>query len=509
VFESIKTAAFVTTLLLTGLFCLRICAERSLVKLLITRLMVVTVVSQVAAFCAPSILALNLVVGLSIPVLATERRLIAPLYLFLLFTMPMVSTVLGIGSVYLLTFNVGMAAGLGALAALALRSRGSFPRRLIWDVPVYLFFLLLVVQSARNTSATNVLRAALEAGWNTLLPYYVVSRSLRTFEDVRVALFGLIAATVSLSVLAFYEAFRHWPMYRVVFAHYGIPISAGAAVKLRGGFIRAPGPFPEPVSFAFCLAVGVIAVFSVKSAFRNRSAHLAILGIATLGILAPQSRGAWAGVMLGLVVYQVFRKQIVSLGRWALYGVGAFVVMVASSSFNDRVTTTLGIGGGPDYRVSLFSRGVEEVKKYPVIGRPLNEVYYSLRDLIQGEGIVDFVNTYLYVALVSGLIGLIVFVAVLVSPMVPLWKRRSDRLIATRDQQQIAFEFSAISAMIFMLSVSSLVARSTALLSITMAFSAVIMNYRRVVGRQASSERLRTPDPEKLHKAEVVPLPAN
>ncbi|HEX8483905.1 hypothetical protein [Sphingomonas sp.] len=508
VFELIKTAGFVSALLVSGLFCLRLCGDRSLVKLLMTKLMLLTAVTQFAAFCAPSILSLNLIVGLSVPILATERRLIAPIYLFLQLTMPMVTVVLGFGSLYLLTFDVGMAAGLGALAALALRSRGTFSRTIVWDVPALLFFLLLVAQTARDTSATNVMRSAIEAGWDTLLPYYVVSRSLRTFEDVRVALFGLIAATVALCVLAFYEAFRHWPMYRVVFAHYGIPISAGAAVKLRGGFIRSPGPFPEPVSFAFCLAVGYIATYSIRSAFRSRYAHLAIIGITTVGILAPQSRGAWMGLIVGVVAYQLFRNQIASLGRMALCGVGLLVVVVASSSVGDRVTSTLGINNGPDYRVSLFSRGVEEVKKYPFIGRPIGQVYYSLRDLIQGEGIVDFVNTYLYMALVSGLIGLLIFVIVLISPMVPLWGLRSNRLIAVRDQQQIAFVFSGLAAMIVMYTVTSLGGRSQMLLSVMMALSAVIMNYRRALSRQGPRDLQRPPQAEAARASDPVPLPA-
>lgn len=504
-FELIKTAIFASALLLTGLFCLRLCADRSLVRLLLTRLMILTVITQFATFCAPSILALNLVVGLSIPILATERRLVAPMYLFIQLTIPMVTTVLGIGSVYLLTFDAGMAAGLGAVAALVMRSRGRFPRTIAWDVPALLFFALLVLQAARDTSATNFMRAALEAAWDTLLPYYVVSRSLRTFEDVRVALFGLIAATIALSVLAFYEAFRHWPMYRSVFAHYGISLSSGASVKLRGGFIRSPGPFPEPVSFAFCLAVGFIAIYACRTVFRSRYAHLAILGIATLGILAPQSRGAWMGLVVGIAVYQIFIKQIAGLGRMALYGAVGLIVVVGSSSIGNRVTDTLGVNNGPDYRVTLFSRGVEEVKKFPLIGRPIGQVYYSLRDLMQGEGIVDFVNTYLYVALVSGLIGLFVFVVILISPMIPLWGLRSARWVNDRDRQQVAFVFSALAAMIAMFAVTSLGGRSQVMLSAMMGLSAAFMNYRRVLARQG---RPAAPGGPTVRASDPVALPA-
>ena len=110
----------------------------------------------------------------------------------------------------------------------------------------------------------------------------------------------------------------------------------------------------------------------------------------------------------------------------------------------------------------------------------------------------------LYVALV---LGLIVFVGVIVSPMVPLWSLRSNRLVAPRDQQQIAFVFSELSAMMVMFTVTSLGGRATALLSVMMALSAVIMNYRRVLVRQAARGSVGDPVPAEQASG-AVPLPA-
>jgi O-antigen ligase len=67
-----------------------------------------------------------------------------------------------------------------------------------------------------------------------------------------------------------------------------------------------------------------------------------------------------------------------------------------------------------DYRARLLTRGMEEYWKSPLIGYSQPEVLSRLADMRQGEGIIDFVNTYLFFALVSGAIGVICFIAAFV-----------------------------------------------------------------------------------------------
>jgi O-antigen ligase len=298
-----------------------------------------------------------------------------------------------------------------------------------------------------------------------------------------------------------FEAFRSWPLFRIIWSHYNIQLGSGASVKLRGGFLRSPGPFPEPTSFANCLAIGLIATYAMKHVFRSGVHHAAIMAVVVLGIIAPQSRGGWMGALVGVVAFQLFHRGMAKVGQLALFGVVAALAVVANATVADRIASTLGIGGGPDYRVGLFNRGVEEVKRYPFIGRPIDQVLFSLRDLVQGEGMVDFVNTYLYVALITGLIGMIVFMVNLVWPFVPLWSLRTKRAIPRVDQPQIAFVFSAATAMIVMLSVQSLTGRIVVMIVVLMAMSASALNFHRSLVRRPAPSQGRQP-------VDAEPLPA-
>jgi hypothetical protein len=492
-FELIKTAGFTVAALLAGLLALQFCARRAVAATLVPKLMILTIVTQFAAFCSPTLLVFNVIVALSVPLFATERRLIAPIYIYLLLTLPMVSSFLGTSSLYITAYDVSMSIAFGGLMALLMRSKGAHTRSMQWDLPIFLFFLLLVVQGSRDTTFTNVLRVTTAQTLQVLLPYYVISRSIRTLEDLRGAVFGLVAATAALSVLAAFEALRSWPLFRIIWSHYNIPLGSGASVKLRGGFLRSPGPFPEPTTFANCLAVGVIATYALRSAFRSKSHHLAILAVVVIGIVAPQSRGAWMGAVIGIALFQLFHLGLAKVGQLALFGSIAALAVAANAGVADRISSTLGLGGGPDYRVSLFNRGVEEVKRYPVIGRPIDQVLFSLRDLVQGEGMVDFVNTYLFFALVTGLVGMTVLIITLIWPLVPLWAMRGKRVIARVDQQQIAFVFAGSVSMIVMLTVQSLTGRIIVMITVLMAMGSSVLNHHRVLARGASPLGRRKP----------------
>ena len=65
-----------------------------------------------------------------------------------------------------------------------------------------------------------------------------------------------------------------------------------------------------------------------------------------------------------------------------------------------------------DYRQQLAERSWELIQSHPFLGDPL--VKTKMEDLRQGEGIIDFVNTYAEVTLFYGSIGLVVFLAAII-----------------------------------------------------------------------------------------------
>ena len=65
--------------------------------------------------------------------------------------------------------------------------------------------------------------------------------------------------------------------------------------------------------------------------------------------------------------------------------------------------------GTVTYRERLFDISIEVIKQNPVLGAADVMQLPVMQQLRQGAGIIDIVNTYLLVALVTGLVGLSLF----------------------------------------------------------------------------------------------------
>jgi O-antigen ligase len=63
---------------------------------------------------------------------------------------------------------------------------------------------------------------------------------------------------------------------------------------------------------------------------------------------------------------------------------------------------------------------MQEFWKNPIIGDNYANVVARMQDMVQGEGMVDFVNTYLYFALFAGAVGLVIFCVSFLVPMARL-----------------------------------------------------------------------------------------
>ncbi|NJR77959.1 O-antigen ligase family protein [Sphingomonas corticis] len=360
-----------------------------------------------------------------VPLLARRRGEVAPIYLFALLLLPALEQTFTIGGLKLFDVGVHSALALGAAGGLVLRPGAPrVPAAL--DAPLVALMLLLIVANARDTSATNFLRVAVNTLFLCGLPYFIVSRSVRSMDDVRLCLVYLAGAAAVLSMILLYEARSAWPMYNVLYDRHGIAMQI--MVKARGGVMRAGGPFVESTSMAMVLATCILAAWLSRPAFRSGPHHAAVLALLLAGLVAPQSRGAWIGLLLATIAADLYRRRpgaaVRRLGMVALAG----VALLAAAPFSAFLSETLGLTGGSvdtvDYRQRLFDRGVEEFLRSPITGYSAPDLLIRLADLRQGEGIVDFVNTYIYFALIGGAIGLAVFVGAFAAYLLHLWRCR-------------------------------------------------------------------------------------
>lgn len=393
--------------MLLYLFCLAPAHARTLGN----RVVGVTVAMPIIAWALPDVRLLYAVMLFWVPLVAARGDRIAPVYLFSLLLLPGLDAPAAIGPLKLFDFGVHDALALGAAAAL-LTDRNRARPGAMFDAAAVAVILLLVAALARGATPTHFLRVAINIFLDLGLPYFIVSRGIGSPGAMRDMRLWLGAGAVALSAILIYEVSRAWPIYNQLYVNHMVPIDY--FVKSRGGLLRAAGPFLESTSAAFVMAICTHALWLARDAFRSRFHHLLVLAIAIVGLVAPQSRGAWMGLLLAVVVAMAYRGQYLRIVRLGLLAGGAWLALTVAAQTSASLSETLGLSGASsetsDYRRMLLTRGLEEFRDSPLFGFALRDITERLSDLRQGEGIVDFVNAYLWVLLISGIAGLALFV---------------------------------------------------------------------------------------------------
>jgi hypothetical protein len=128
-----------------------------------------------------------------------------------------------------------------------------------------------------------------------------------------------------------------------------------------------------------------------------------------LGMAAANTRGALVGLVVGVLAYDLFRKRYAAFGQKALLlGLG-YMILLAAAQVSPRLAALAGHSaetqGSSEYRMRLLARGIEEIRKHPVLGTSLKDALLRMEDMRQGEGIIDLVNGYVRYGLTLGVGG--------------------------------------------------------------------------------------------------------
>ena len=425
------------------------------------------------AFLAPNVLIANVLIGLVMISFWRERAHFGAIYVFGLITLPLVSQPVTIASIYLFDFSFVDAWTVAALIGFLAGGHSRQSRSSAADALVGIIIIVIYLATIRETSSTNALREFFNFILSYVLPYYIISRSVHGALQTRSVMLALAGSAVVLSTLSVYEATHTWPIYRGIWAHYGIELDKAANVKMRGGVMRSAGPYSEPLSFAFAMTIGLVALLSIRQELQKRWHYALLCAVVVAGLIAPQGRGAWIGALGALFVLDLYRRNYRRLTiKAVLIGI-AGVIALAVAATNNRVAVMLGLTaegqGTLDYREQLLTRGIEEFWKNPLFGDAIGDVLSNMRDLIQGEGIVDLVNGYLHIALISGAVGLFMIILSLVGvASLFLRARKADRTPRIL-RDTTAFAFASLIAIAFMMTGMSIFGRPLIILFIVIA----------------------------------------
>lgn len=355
---------------------------------------------------------------LALPIVARSRVEAAVLYCVLTVSMPLLYTKVSIGSLYLFPADKYLFCALGLAIAFVMK-RGSKPsRQTRFDIPILIIAVLEFAHS-RDAGVTATVRQYGPVVVAILVPYFALSRSLNTVEDIRRFALAFALTGFVMGLIAVVEVRLHWLIYAQLQEGLHVRRAVNIYGKMRAGMIRAPASFGDSTTLGTYLAMTCMAVLALRNHFGSATKWYAALGVIVAGILAANTRGAVVAVGIGIIVQDVYNRRYGPLSvKLAVVG-GAYLFAEAAAQFSPFFAAMLGKSADTqetaDYRVQLLRRGLEEIHKHPILGTNLQAAMNNLEDLRQGEGIIDLVNGYISYGLTLGYMGIVGLVMVFVS----------------------------------------------------------------------------------------------
>ena len=286
----------------------------------------------------------------------------------------------------------------------------SLADKLLAGYLVLQFFLLLP-----HATFTESLRRGLFYGFvDIFLPYYVASRAARDLAALREALMAFVLAALVAAAIGVFEFVRHWLLYRPLEEALGVEWGMLNYLERGDGLLRAQASTGQPIILGYLLALALCLALCLRRSMpptRRRDAACLLLAA---GLIAAMSRGPWIGAFVMLLAFVATGPR--ALARLAKLGLGALCVvpLLLVSPAGQVLVDYLPFVGTVEaqnvaYRERLFEISLGVVLDHPLFGAWDFLELPVMQQLRQGEGIIDVVNSYLGVALASGLVGLGLF----------------------------------------------------------------------------------------------------
>jgi len=222
------------------------------------------------------------------------------------------------------------------------------------DVVVMAYVVLIGILGFRENTLTNGLRQFLLLIVDIYMPYFVFSRYITSLSDFRRVFAVFIFGMSILSIISVLEIIKNWHLY-AEFIYRLKTWNSPPLYLVRSGMLRATTVFFTPIALGLAATIAYGAYLYLRTHLRGNSL-----------------------------------QKFISL----LPFIGSVEV--------ENIT----------YRQRLIDNSLLVIQKFPIFGSPNFIEEPEMQVMIQGQGIVDVVNSYIGVMLASGVVGLILFVTV-------------------------------------------------------------------------------------------------
>jgi hypothetical protein len=451
------------------------------------------------AFLSPNLIIMYIAIGLLPLIFGRTKLKVGMIVGAGIVALPSLPTNLMAGSMWLFPWTTVTTVALGSLVAMIV-APGKLGKAPPWaDASMIMVILVLIAIDARGGGPIGYFRQLATYFFDYAIPVYLFTRAARNAGEWRTLLAAMAAVGTILAVVALYEARANWPLYSPLYSHYGFPVEN--VVKWRGGLMRAYASVEEATTLGAVLVICFAAALAVRRAFVSNLAYIGIVGIIAVGALAPQSRGGMIGIAVAFIVSSFYRRGVGSIAQLGLAGLlltGIYTATTVFGSFGAQVSTSLEEAkGSGDYRTELLRRGMQEFWKSPIFGDSYPNVVARMPDMVQGEGMVDFVNSYLYFALFAGAIGLVIFCVSFLVPMGRLVKIRRALPPASAEREVAGFCLAVLISAAVMITFTSYLRRPSIfwLMSSSIALMMIVPRRATAVGASIKPKIRATDEP--------------
>ena len=357
--------------------------------------------------------------------LVTGRGPAGKIGIYVLFacTLPPINLVLGgFGGInYLLNVDHRRVISLLLLswAAIEILAAKSSPRafKTLWiDLLVVGYQALRFVLQIPHSTYTTLARILVESTLDVLLPYFVVSRGIRSMADLRFVGGHLFIGIAFVAAVGVAETALQHNLYSGLQGIYDVQWQLTYAL-MRGSLIRVQATTPQPIILAFMLLFGIGLGYWFKGGAQwRRPSVLALFAAIFIAEVSTFSRGPWLGAVVIILALVAMRRMSAAAFRIVLVAVVLGGVALKLADADKQVVAALGAIFGSEqadlasieYRRQLLDTSLALIKQSPWFGVP--NYAAQMQSLKQGEGIIDIVNSYVAIMLDAGIVGLTIYV---------------------------------------------------------------------------------------------------
>lgn len=443
-------------------------------------------------FLAPNLIVAHVAVAMLPLLLGRTKLKVGMIVAMGIFALPTLPSNIIIAGIWLFPWTIQCTLATSAIIAFFI-APGRIPRAPPFaDTAMFIVIAVLIVIDARGGDWTGYLRQLVYYAFLYAIPVFLITRSARNAIEMRTLLTAMAGFGVILAVVVLYEARSSWPLYSPILSHFDFAMRV--VVKWRGGLMRAYGPMGEATQMGCVLVISFAAALASRRSFVSNFAYVAMVAIIALGSLAPQSRGGMIGIAVAFVISSFYRRGISGAGQMAAAGAllgGAYTASLIAGSLSSQISTSLSEASQGDYRSTLLRRGLEEFWKSPIFGDSFTNILPRMQDLVQGEGLIDFVNTYLYFALFSGGIGLLLFCGSFILPMMRVVQIRRALQPGSADRDVAGFCLALLGSAAVMLAFTAYAQRPSIFFLIAASLAMMIKAPGRVPTKKPEDFRVK------------------